>query len=213
LRHEAGRDRDRQDRVQRDQLAEQRKATRATANLKATAGSDYTAASGAVIIPVGQLSRTFTVAVTGDRLAEPTETFAVNLSAATNATISDGQGIGTIVDNEPRISIGDVSKKEGDSHGMTLFTFTVKLSAAYDQAVTVSYRTVNGTATTGDNDYFAKTGTLTLAPGETTKTVTIEVRRDKKREANETFYVDLFASSSNSLLNKNRGFGTILNDD
>ena len=106
-----------------------------------------------------------------------------------------------------------MSKSEGNGKGTTLFTFTVKLSAAYDQAVTVSYRTVNGTATTGDGDYIAKTGTLTFAPGETTKTITIEVRRDKKREANETFYVDLFDNSSNSLLNKNRGIGTILNDD
>ena len=53
----------------------------ATANGTATAGSDYTAASGDVIIPAGQTSTTFTVAVNGDRLAEPNETFAVNLSA------------------------------------------------------------------------------------------------------------------------------------
>ena len=52
-----------------------------TADISAVAGSDYTAASGDVIIPAGQTSRTFTVAVTGDRLAEPTETFAVNLSS------------------------------------------------------------------------------------------------------------------------------------
>ena len=63
-----------------------------TADITAAAGSDYTAASGTVIIPAGQTSGTFTVAVMGDRLAEPTETFAVNLSAATNATIGDGQG-------------------------------------------------------------------------------------------------------------------------
>lgn len=185
----------------------------ATADISAIASGDYTAASGVLTIPAGQLSRTFVVAVKGDRLVEPTETFAVNLSGAVNATIADGQGIGAIVDNEPWISIGNVSKKEGNGKGTTLFTFTVKLSTAYDQAVTVSYRTVNGTATTGDSDYLAKTGTLTFAPGETTKTITIEVRRDKKREANETFYVDLFDNSGNSLLNKSRGIGTILNDD
>src|SRR5207237_559866 len=50
-----------------------------TADLSAAAGSDYTAASGAVTIPAGRTSATFTVAVKGDRLAEPTETFAVNL--------------------------------------------------------------------------------------------------------------------------------------
>ncbi|HUE71543.1 MAG TPA: Calx-beta domain-containing protein, partial [Pirellulaceae bacterium] len=119
----------------------------------------------------------------------------------------------TSVDDEPRISISDVTKAEGKKGQTTLFTFTVTLSAAYDQAVTMSYRTVDGTAKTSDSDYVAKTGTLTFNPGETTKTITIEVKGDNKKEANETFYLDLFDSSSNSLLAKNRGIGTILNDD
>ena len=76
----------------------------------------------------------------------------------------------------------------------------------------MSFRTVDGTATTG-SDYITKTGTLTFAPGETTKTITIEVKGDSKKEANETFYLDLFDSSSNSWFTKNRGLGTILNDD
>jgi hypothetical protein len=57
------------------------------------------------------------------------------------------------------------------------------------------------------------TGTSTFAPGETTKTITIEVKGDSKREANEYFYLDLFGNSSNSMLSKNRGTGWILNDD
>ena len=57
------------------------------------------------------------------------------------------------------------------------------------------------------------TGTLTFAPGETTKTFTIEVNGDCKKEANETFYLDLFGNQSNSLFSKSRGTGTILNDD
>jgi Calx-beta domain-containing protein len=59
----------------------------------------------------------------------------------------------------------------------------------------------------------AQTGTLTFAPGETTKTVTIEVKGDSKKEADESFYLDLFDLSSNALFTKNRGTGTILNDD
>src|SRR5262249_43680908 len=140
------------------------------------------------------------------------ETFSVNLSNPTNATITDGQGTGTILDDEPRISISDVTKREGRKN-TTYFVFTVTLSAAYDQAVTMSFQTVNGTATTSDNDYVAKTGTLTFAPGETTKTITIEVKGDSKKEADETFYLDLFGNSSNSLFTKSRGIGTILNDD
>ena len=67
------------------------------------------------------------------------------------------------------------------------------------------------------SDYVARTGTLTFSPGETTKTITIEVIGDSKKEAGtkfyETFYLDLFGNSGNSLPTKNRGLGTILNDD
>jgi hypothetical protein len=184
-----------------------------TVDGNATAGSDYQAASGWLTIPAGQTSATFTVAVKGDRLPEPTETFAVNLSAATSATISDAQAIGTIVDDEPRISISDVTKNEGKKGQTTSFTFTVTLSTAYDQPVTMSFQTVNGTAKTSDNDYIAKSGTITFLPGETSKTITIEVKGDSKKEATEYFYLDLFGNSTNSLFTKNRGVGTILNDD
>src|SRR5439155_20448078 len=125
----------------------------------------------------------------------------------------DSQRVGTILGDAPRIRISDVTKAEGKKGQTTLFTFTVTLSAAYDQAVTMSFRTADGTATTSDSDYVAKTGTLTFNPGETAKTITIEVKGDSKKEANETFYLDLYGNSSNSLFTRNRGIGTILNDD
>ena len=121
--------------------------------------------------------------------------------------------MGTTVDDEPRISIGDVSRAEGKKGQTTVFTFTVSLSSAYDQPVSVSFRTVNGTATTSNVDYVNKTGTLTFAPGETTKTITIEVKGDSKREGDEYFYLDLFGNSGNSVLGNGRGTGWILNDD
>ena len=62
-------------------------------------------------------------------------------------------------------------------------------------------------------DSVASSGTLTFNPGETTKTITIEVNGDSKREGDESFFVDLFNNSGNSLFRKDRGIGTILNDD
>jgi hypothetical protein len=79
--------------------------------------------------------------------------------------------------------------------------------------VTLSFRTVNGTATTGNKDYNAKNGTLTFKPGETTKTITITVIGDRYVGGNEMFYVDLFGLSGNAQFSKSRGIGTILNDD
>src|SRR5262249_53437608 len=134
------------------------------------------------------------------------------LNGATNATILDAQAVGTIFDDEPLISITDVSKLEGKKGQTTLFTFTITLSTAYDQPVTVSYRTVDAAGKAG-KDYVAKSGTLIFAPSETTKTITITVKGDSQKEPNEMFYLDLFGNSSNSLFTKSRGIGTILNDD
>ena len=61
------------------------------------------------------------------------------------ATIADGTGVGTIVDDEPRISIGDRTVMEGNT-GSTSAAFTVTLSAAYDVNVTVNYATADGSA-------------------------------------------------------------------
>jgi hypothetical protein len=79
----------------------------ATTAGSATVGSDYQAVSGTLTFAPGETSKTITVNVIGDRLPEPNETFYVNLSAVTNV----GQGMGTIVDDEPRIRIGDVTKR------------------------------------------------------------------------------------------------------
>src|SRR5829696_7744974 len=95
----------------------------------------------------------------------------------------------------------------------TLFTFTVTLSAAYDQAVTMAFRTADGTAQTSDGDYIARTGTLTFAPGETTKTITIQVNGDSRREADETFTLVLSGAGGNASLLDAVGLGTIGNDD
>ena len=93
-------------------------------------------------------------------------------------------------------------------------TFTVTLSAAYDQAVTVNFATRDGTARAGE-DYVARSGMLTFAPGETVKTITVTVNGDKKREADEYFDVLLGNASGNAIIavSNGSGRGTIVNDD
>ncbi len=100
----------------------------ATADGNATAGSDHTAAGGSLTFAPGETSKTVTVAVQGDTTDEPGETFFVNLSNPSGATIGDGQGAGTITDDDaaPTLSIGDVTQVE--SAGPAVFTVT--LSAA-----------------------------------------------------------------------------------
>jgi hypothetical protein len=151
--------------------------------------------------------------VNGDTKDEANETFTVTLSSPVNATLSDGQGTGTITDDDgvPGLSIDDVSVTEGDS-GTTTASFTVSLSAASGQTVTVSYATADGTATTADGDYAAGSGPLTFAPGTTTQSVNVTVNGDTKSEADETFTVTL-SSPVNATISDGQGTGTITNDD
>lgn len=72
----------------------------ATQNGTATAPADYTAKQGTLQMNPGTTTRTVTITVKGDRVVEPNETFFVNITAATNASIADGQGTGTITNDD-----------------------------------------------------------------------------------------------------------------
>ncbi len=185
----------------------------ATSDGSAIAGSDYVAASGAVTFAAGQTSLPVTVMVSGDSLTESDEYFYVQLSGATNGTILNPSGYGTILDDDtsPTISISDASVVEGDK-GSTRMAFTVSLSHASGNGVWVNYRTANGTAKTGDNDYVAKSGTIYFAPGETTKTIEVVVKGDTKKEKDERFKVNL-SGAINAAIADRQGVGTIWNDD
>lgn len=184
-----------------------------TSNGSATAGSDYVATSGTLTFTAGSTSVEITVITTNDSLDELAETFFFDLSNATNASISDAQGLGTINDNDPQptVSLGDVSANEGSS-GTTSFMFTVALSTASGRSVTVNYATANGTATIVDNDYQTSSGTVTFAIGEVSRTITVLVNGDSVNESNENFFVNLSAGNGATILDS-QGVGTILNDD
>jgi hypothetical protein len=188
----------------------------ATGNGSATAPADYTAASGTLTFNPGTTSLQVPVAVAGDLLDEPTETFTVTLSGASNATISTSVGTASISDDDPTPSLGiaDVSQNEGNS-GTSTMTFTVTLSAASGRTVTVNYSTTNGSASAGNSgnaDYVGASGTLTFSPGTTTQTVAIILRGDTTFESNETFTVGL-SGASNANVADNQATGTIVNDD
>ena len=185
----------------------------ATANGTASAGVDYVANSlTGQTIPAGNSTYSFTVLVNGDTLSEPNKTFFVNVTNVTNAVVGDGQGVGTIVNDDPApsLSINDATVTEGNA-GTVNAVFTVTLSAASGQTVTVNYATADGTATQ-PADYTNTSGTLTFTPGATTQTITVPVIGETVPEANETFFVNL-SGAVNATIADNQGVGTITNDD
>ena len=186
----------------------------ASADGTATTGdNDYAATSGTLTFLSGDTTKTFDVTVNGDTKNEADETFLVNLSGATDATISDTQGVGTIANDDPVPSIGvdDQILGEGDA-GTSTMTFHVSLSNPSGQTVTVDYTTNDGTATIADSDYVAASGTLTFTPGQTSKPVGVTINGDTKKEADQDFTLDL-SNPTNATISDASGVGTITNDD
>ncbi len=185
----------------------------ATANGTATAGEDYVSRSGTITFAAGETQKTISVTVNGDKIAELNDTLALNLSAPTGATIADGVGTGTILTDDvivPQIAIADATVKEGDSGTRTL-SFIVTLSQATTNTVTVTYGTADGTAKAGQ-DYTGQTGTLSFAPGETSKVINVEVIGETAIENNETLKINLTSPTGATIADRS-AIGTIVNDD
>jgi hypothetical protein len=180
----------------------------------ATAGSDYDAVSGTLNFAPGQTSKTVHVPVRGDSIGESSfyswnygapppsgysgydasEYCFVELSNPKNGTLDfygDTAAV-YILDDEPRLYVSGANFYEGNS-GTTPFTFSLSLSAACDEAVTVDFETLDYTAFAGI-DYVAASGTLTLAPGETSKTFTVDVIGNTAAEPDKLFTVILDTS-------------------
>ena len=179
--------------------------------------SDYNAVSGTITFVPADTSEIISVQVNGDTTVELDETFTVDLSSPTNATILDSQGDGTIPnDDAANFSIDDVSLAEGDT-GATSFDFTVTLDNDVDTAVSVDFDTNDGSAIAASTDYTADSGTLSFVgnAGETMG-VSVLVNGDTTVELDEGFTLDLsnvVASGRNVGISDSQGAGTILNDD
>ena len=130
-----------------------------------------TAASGTVTFNPGEVSKQITVQVVGDIAIEPNETYSVNLSNPTNATIAGaGFALGTITDDDaPTIIDRRTPRSPEGNAGTVNAVFTVTLSAPSGNTVTVDYATADGSAI-APGDYVSVSGTVTFNPGETTKT-------------------------------------------
>ncbi|WP_137668809.1 Calx-beta domain-containing protein, partial [Sphaerospermopsis reniformis] len=188
----------------------------ATKDDTAKAGEDYEAQMGIVSFAPGELEKTISVKVTGDRLQELTENFKVNLANANNALITQGVGTGTILENDnltpllPSLSIGDVTVTEGDE-GTQKANFAVRLSQASEQTVTAEFVTEDDTAKNSE-DYEAQTGIITFAPGEVEKMIAVNIKGDRRYELTESFKVNL-VNANNALISQGTGIVTILDND
>ncbi len=184
----------------------------ATSDGTATAGSDYTAASGTATIPAGQGSVAVAVTVLGDTVVEPNETFVVNLSNATHSTIADLQATGTIQNDDalPVITVAATDATATEAGPTTgTFTFTRTGDTTFVLVVQVD---LTGTAVNGV-DYSVINIPVSFAPGSATATATVMPVNDPTVEGGETVIATIVDGADYDVGAPNSATVTIADDD
>jgi uncharacterized protein len=185
----------------------------------ATEDNDYVGISlTGQTIPAGSSTYAFSVTVNADNAPEANETFFVNVTNVTGATVGDGQGQGTINNDDTpgTLAINNVTLAEGSS-GTTAFTFIVTRSGGSEGTVGATW-TLNlpGGANADAADFDAGqslTGSVSFADGDTSETITVQVQGDSLVEPDEGFTITLSSPTGGATIADDTGAGTITNDD
>ncbi|MFN5999838.1 MAG: Calx-beta domain-containing protein, partial [Dolichospermum sp.] len=179
--------------------------------------SDYTGATPGtgktITFAAGSSTATLTIDPTADTIVESNETVALTLATGTGYTIGTTTAvIGTITNDDllPNLNLSaNQTIVEGNTNPQNV-TYTVTLSNASTQTITVQYATANGTAIAA-SDYTSTSGTLTFNPGVTSQVINIPILNDSLNEANETFTLNL-ASPINASLGTAKTATTTITD-
>ncbi len=161
----------------------------ATSDGSATAGSDYVATTGQLSFASGVASKTFTIPIVDDGVAETDETFFVSLSSTGEDPVgTPGTTVVTIKDNEPVFSFAASSYTATEASGKVVLT--VKRSGLLTIPAAVDFSTSDGSATSA-SDYTSTSGTLSFAANVASKTITVTLTKDATVEDTENFTVNL----------------------
>lgn len=184
----------------------------ATAMNTAMPMMDFTAASGSLTFQAGETLKTVSVQTTNDTLVESTESFFLNLSAASGATLVDSQGVGTILDNDglPTVTIAATDGNAAEL-GQDPGTLTVTRTGATTAALTVQY-TLGGTAANGA-DYASLGNSVTIPVGASSAAITVAPINDSLVESNETVQVTLGTGSGYNVGGASTATVTIADND
>jgi hypothetical protein len=142
-----------------------------------------------ISFPPGETTKTFTVPITDDTIAEGAETVNLTLSSPVSATLGQSSATLTIVDEFSGVQFSAATYDVNEGAGSATITATLDMASAV--VVTVDYTASGGTATAG-SDYVVASGTLTFPVGVTTQTFSVTVIDDDVDEvAQETVNLTL----------------------
>jgi hypothetical protein len=151
--------------------------------------------------------------VNGDSHVEPNQTFFVNLANPTSADIADGQGIGTINDDDSVNVFQFSSSTASAAESAGSVTLTVTRTGDNSGVGSVKFETSDGTAKQ-KTDYTFGYGTVQFGPGESSKDITVLITKDVLVEGAETLQVTLSnPSGSSSIGSPGTATVTITDDD
>ena len=160
----------------------------ATGNNTATAGSDYGAVSGRLDFAVGEVSKSFSIPITNDLLAEGNESLNVTLSDPVGAVLGTNRNAVVIITDDdvaPALAVAFSAVSYSVNEATASATITVVRTGDPSSTVGVDWSAVSNTATSGV-DFTAPGGTLTFAAGVTSRTFTVAITNDTAAEGNET---------------------------
>lgn len=198
------------------------------------AGNDFANTSGTLIFAPGQTSAQFTVQTNVDSIPEGQEDFSVRLDNPVNAILSSAQFVSLLLDTSTvGVSIQNASVAEGNQGNspFTIMQMDVVLDQVLSGQASVRYGQSNG-GTATYYSFFNPTGdvrvipfsschadaspatcpTLVFNPGETRKTINIQIYGDTVVESDENFFVKIF-DPIGTVIADNVAEGVIIDDD
>lgn len=187
----------------------------ATTNGTATAGADYSSATGHLSFASGEMLKTITIPILEDSIIEGDENFTVNLFNLQPP--SAGQLINTsarvtIVDNDAGFYLSNAVYTVSEA-GTNLLVTVMRTNASVADTNSVAVFTSDGTATAG-SDYTATSAVLSFTNGETSKIISIPILQDTLVEGDETFFVSLTnATGGAQIIGPSSAVVTIVDDD
>jgi hypothetical protein len=162
--------------------------------ITAFAGFDFSPVTGTLTFAPGETSKTIAVPINNDNIAEGPETFRVTLSNPSPGTIigTPGSAIVTIIDDDvsSAIQFSPANYTVAENAGSVTLSLIANRQGNPNDVLTVRFETIGGTATAGA-DFVSASGTVTFGPGETRRTITVQILDDNLIESTENFSVVL----------------------
>ncbi len=183
--------------------------------------ADFAVRAGTLTFAHGEASRVLSVPLRADGEVEDTEGYAILLSNPTGGAIVETPiGVAAIVDDDTQFSIGADSTPPEGTGGVTPYVFTVERTGLATLGQSVAWRALGadfGWPPGATAEDFAggafPGGVLSFAPGETSKTLTVDIAADAFREEGESFVVVLSAPTGGATLGTSVAFASIQDDD